>query len=102
VLLVLGGGNAQDTSRYAGPAVRRYLAALRVPLFVWSPRPPSESTKTAWGTVEDVSTPTGLDRAFQRLAGELNAQRIVHLEGRHLPQSIALSSPGALAVLLPP
>ena len=52
--------------------------------------------------MEDVSTPTGLDRAFQRLAEELNAQRIVHLEGRHLPQSIALSSPGAQgAIALP-
>lgn len=101
VLLFLGGENSQDASRYAGPAVRRYLAALHVPLFVWAPRPPSESTKTAWGAVEDVSTPLGLDRAFQRLAEELNAQRIVHLEGRHLPQSIALSQSALGAIALP-
>ena len=101
VLLFLAGGNAQDASRYAGPAVRRYLAALHVPLFVWSARPASEATKAAWGGVEDVSTPPGLDRAFQRLTEELEAQRIVHLEGRHLPQSIAVS-PGALGVVAPP
>ena len=102
VLLFLAGGNAQDASRFAGPAVRRYLAALHVPLFVWSARPVSDSTKAAWGGVENVSTPPGLDRAFQRLTEELDAQRIVHLEGRHLPQSIALASPGALGALALP
>jgi hypothetical protein len=101
VLLLLGGGIQRDASRYDGPTVRRYLAALHVPLFVWSARPPSESMKTTWGAVEDVSTPPGLDRAFQRLAEELDAQRIVQLEGRHLPQSIALSQ-RAQSIIPPP
>ena len=100
VLLVLGSGDLKDAARYDGPTVRRYLAALHVPLFVWSPGLPTGAMKAAWGVVEDVSTGRGLDRAFALLKDELDAQRIVLLEGRHLPQSIALSSkvpPGVLA-----
>jgi hypothetical protein len=101
VLLILPWGPGKDASRYDGPKIRRYLAAIRVPLFVWSTGPVGATTRAAWGAVEDVSNPAGLDDAFRRLEDELEAQRIVWVEGRHLPQSIALS-PAARAVDLVP
>jgi hypothetical protein len=91
VLLVLSGEPA-DGSRWGAAAVRRYLAAIRVPLYVWSLRPPPYSTAvTAWGKVEDASTLFQMARAYHRLGRDLAAQRIVWLDGRHLPQSISLS-----------
>ncbi len=92
VLLVLSGEPAED-SRWSAAAVRRYLAAIRVPLYVWSVRaPPYSAAVTAWGKVEDVSSFYQMSRAYRRLNRDLAAQRIVWLQGRHLPQSIALSS----------
>jgi hypothetical protein len=98
VLLILPGGGGEDKSRYSAKAVRRYLAALHVPLFVWSAGLPSDATLAAWGTVEDVSTPRRLEQAFRSLKQELDAQRVVLLEGRHLPQSIVLAAPAAADV----
>jgi hypothetical protein len=97
VLLVLDGETA-DRSLYAPAAVRRYLAAIRVPLYVWSARKPADPAthvtdiaQTGWGEVEDVSALSDLRRAIGRLKDDLAAQRIVWLDGRHLPQGIALS-----------
>jgi hypothetical protein len=91
VLLVLSGEPA-DGSRWNAAAVRRYLAAIRVPLYVWSLRPPPcSAAMTAWGKVEDASTLYQMARAYRRLGRDLAAQRIVWLDGRYLPQSISLS-----------
>ena len=84
----------------------RYLAAIRVPLFVWSVEPPAEKSAAvspalaAWGEVEDVSTVARLRAAVSRLRNELESQRIAWVEGTHLPQSIALAA-GAEGVELP-
>jgi hypothetical protein len=101
VLLVVAPG-AKDVSRYAPAAVRRYLAALHVPLFVWSADVPDRQLKAAWGTVEEFTTRDGLDRGFRALARELETQRIVWVEGRHLPQSIALAPAASHDILLDP
>ncbi len=100
VLLVLG-ETTQDASRYTAAAVRRYLAAIHVPLFVWSAADPkrpaaagAEAAKKAavvWGKVEDVSSPARLREATERLLRELAAQRVVWLEGLHLPQAVELT-----------
>lgn len=100
VLLVLG-GNTRDSSRYTAAAVCRYLAAIHVPLFVWSAadpqRPAAAGAEVArkaaavWGEVEDVSSAERLRGATERLLGELAAQRVVWLEGLHLPQSVLLT-----------
>jgi hypothetical protein len=91
VLLVLDGTTA-DASRYDPATVRRYLAAIHVPLYVWSLRKPPYPTATeAWGTVENASVLSRLHNAFDRLASDLERQRIVWLDGRHLPQAITLS-----------
>ena len=100
VLLALS-GDADDRSRYDPATVRRYLAAIRVPLYVWSLRPPPyPPAVAAWGEVEDASTLPRMRRAHDRLSHDLAAQRIVWLDGRHLPQSIALSPTVARGVEL--
>lgn len=96
VVLVLGAA-PEDASLCDPATVRQYLASVRVPLFVWSaakrakdaPLPPSHA---AWGHVEDVSTVPRLRAAVARLRDELESQRIVWVEGTHLPQSIALAA----------
>jgi hypothetical protein len=93
VVLVLGAA-PDDASRYDPATVRQYLAAIRVPLFVWSVEKPAVASPalTAWGKVEDVSTLTRFRAAVARLRDELESQRIVWVEGTHLPQSIALGA----------
>jgi hypothetical protein len=91
VVLVLG-REEEDSSRYDPATVRRYLESIRVPLFVWSLYGPNTPAAKRWGGAEDVSTVFKLSAAVARLRGGLESQRIVWLEGRHLPQSIALST----------
>jgi hypothetical protein len=91
VLLVLG-GQTPDRSLYSPAIVRRYLERLHVPLFVWSLEDPgAREAAPSWGEVEDVSSLSKLRDAFKRLRGELDSQQIVWIDGRHLPQEIALS-----------
>jgi hypothetical protein len=92
VLLVLTPGSL-DSSRYRGDTVRRYLAALGVPLFVWSVGAPSAAAGAAWGNVEDVSQPAGLQQAMRRIEDRLRDERMVWVEGRYLPQTIELGPP---------
>ncbi len=99
VLLILN-GDERDASGYDAAAVRRYLAALRVPLFVWTlSKPAPGSFAASWGRTEDVSSVKNLYRAFEDLRTELRSQRIVLVEGRFLPQSVILS-PAARGVEL--
>jgi len=112
VLLVLG-PQPEDGSRYSPAAIRRYLAALRVPLHVWSLAPPaarpsdspsvtfvSPSTAAAWGAT-DVSNRRRLLEAIGQLRQDLDRQRIVFVEGLHLPQSVALSPAAGAEIELP-
>jgi hypothetical protein len=96
VVLILS-GEEKDASQYDVAQVRRLLAALRVPLFVWSlgePRP--GSTAAAWGAV-DVTMVRHLYAAVTQVKDELDSQRIVMVGGRHLPQSISLTPAAAAA-----
>jgi hypothetical protein len=99
VVLVLG-GSMKDASRYAPETVRAYLASVHVPLFVWNLYGEATPDAKSWGGGEDISTIEKLEQAVDRLRTALDSQRIVWLEGRHLPQSIALT-PAARGVELP-
>ncbi|MGH9464357.1 MAG: hypothetical protein ACRD0X_01840, partial [Thermoanaerobaculia bacterium] len=88
VLLVLGADPA-DASQFAPETVRGYLQALRVPLVVW--RAGRATTATAWGGAIDVSTVPRLETAAKDLRRALERQRIVWVEGTHLPQRIGLT-----------
>jgi len=100
VVLVLG-KEAQDASTHTPRAVRRYLEALRVPLFVWSlegagtggAAPPG----SPWGEVVPVATRPQLRAAYSRLRESLDSQAVVWVEGRLLPQQIALAPEAAAA-----
>jgi hypothetical protein len=95
VVLVLG-GEAKDVSRYDVSTVRRYLESIRVPLFVWSLYGPAPPGAAAWTSpaekADDISTLLKLERAVSRLKAELAGQQIVWLDGRHLPQAVALGA----------
>ena len=88
-VVVLLAGSPDDRSRITPSGARAYLGDLHVPLLVWSLT--GAGVSDSWGTEEDVSTEGSLDKAARRLKGDLAAQRIVWLEGAHLPQRIRLA-----------
>lgn len=99
VILVLG-SDLRDTSRYEPATVRRYLESIRVPLYVWSLENPKKNPGlTAWGEVEDISSLSKLRKAYLRLKAELESQRIVWVDGIHLPQSITLAPEAGIQLL---
>ncbi|MBV8199478.1 MAG: hypothetical protein JOZ15_02535 [Acidobacteria bacterium] len=101
VLVVLA-PNGKDISRFDAAAVRRYLAALHVSLFVWSVGTPEPAAAAAWGNVVDCSSTSEVDRSFEALKESLESQRIVWVEGRHLPQAVTLSPAAAEVLTLGP
>jgi hypothetical protein len=90
VLLVLG-YEPHDFSRYDPATVRHYLGAVRVPLVVWSLGGKDSFGARPWGDAEDVSSAAKTQSAFERLTALLNTQRILWIEGSHLPGEITLS-----------
>ncbi len=108
VLLVLGAG-ASDASRFGLDEVRAYLAALQVPLVVWSTGPAIARTvspdrrplvpSTPWGKARDVSSLARFESAVRQLVRLLDAQAIAWVEGAHLPQSFELEpAPGGPSI----
>jgi hypothetical protein len=73
--VVLVAGDAPDASRHDPLVVRRYLTSIGVPLFVWSlhERP---DLAAAWGEIDEISSPSDLRRAVERVRSALNSQRI--------------------------
>jgi hypothetical protein len=99
VLLVLGG--SLDGSRLSPGGVRGYLAALGVPLFVWTVGPPGDQAAAGWNgatEVADVSTEARFRKAADRLLDFVRRQRIVWVEGIHLPQDVELAALPGLAL----
>lgn len=88
VVLVVG-SDAPDASQFDPATVRDYLRALRVPLVVW--RTSGTRAANGWGEAIDVSTVTRLEAAAKALRRALDRQRIVWVNGTHLPQRIALT-----------
>jgi hypothetical protein len=91
VVLVLG-RDVEDSSRHDPATVRRYLESIHVPLFVWSLYGTDTRMARDWGPVEDISAIPRLSDAVRRLRTELDRQRIVWLDGRHLPATVALTA----------
>ena len=88
-------------TRYQPRHVRQYLEALGVPLFVWS----FEQPLPEWGSTQIIDyrnqktiSPAEsrdiirrLGDGFEQIRDSLEGQRVVWLEGAHLPQDIKLS-----------
>ena len=96
-VVLVTAADAPDQSLYDPDEVRRFLADLGVPLFVWSVDP--RAAGGAWGEATDVSSLLRLERATRELSRLLDRQRILWVEGRHLPQEITLA-PGVEAMRL--
>ena len=91
-VLLLVSGRETDESLYDAARVRPFLASLRVPLFVWClEEPPPGSSLAGWGKCLQVSSARNLLRGMAEIREELDSQRIVMVDGLHLPQSISLS-----------
>lgn len=95
VVLLLG-DTGPDRSLNPVEQVRRYLQELRVPLEVWAFG--SGEVAAEWGEVRRLGDPSqprrvlaSIEVAVDDLIRGLRKQRIVWLEGRHLPRSIELS-----------
>ena len=78
VVLILS--TKPDTSIHGAPVVQHYLAALGVPLFVWSPTAVPPESAAAWGNVADVSSTPKLADALQRIRRTLAQQRIAWVQ----------------------
>ncbi len=104
VILVLAPAGAADGSEYSPAVVRRYCAALRVPLLVWSAGALDPASVAAWGGVEDITLFGRLWQAFKTLRKDLDTQRILMVEGQPLPQSVTLGggAEAAAAIALEP
>ncbi len=114
VVLVLD-EDTRDASRLEASLVRRYLQALMVPLVVWSPsardgegeeeagfKKGSGAKKagrsTVWGESRDISSLADLEKAVTDLNRMLGRQRLVWIEGLHLPQDITLVGDSKLSL----
>lgn len=92
VVLILS-AQPSDASQLTAEQVRGYLGSLRVPLEVWTTAEDLESAE--WGPATSISSLSRLEKALARLERDLDRQRIVWLEGLHLPQSVSLAPAAA-------
>ena len=80
-----------DVSTYDVAAVKLYLRALDVPLFVWSLTGSDPGPRTAaWGGAVALRDRWDGQSQAKKLEQSLASQRIVWLAGRHLPQRVVL------------
>ena len=86
-VVLIAGAEMNDKSRLTPAAVRAYADRLGVPLLVWSlaPNPPSE-----WGPATKIDAPQALRKAVHALRQELDAQRVLWVEGDWLPHEVAV------------
>ncbi len=91
VLLLVGVTPADESHLSASQAVR-YLASVRVPLYVWTPLPETLERFDFGDTVRVASGLAGLDETIRRIAAELASQTVVWVEGEHLPAEISLAA----------
>lgn len=83
VILVVGEAN-RDASWLTPEQARDYLRSIGVPLYVWSLGVDASS----WGDASDITSPGGYRKAFEQLEADLRSQRIVWVEGDHLPGDV--------------
>lgn len=95
VVLVLG-AEAADSGYYRPPAVRRYLAALGVPLRVWAEkrgRQGEDLEAAGWGEITRIATTDRLRQAVRDARQELDRQLVVWVAGEHLQRNLTLDAP---------
>ena len=98
LVLLIVGPDPIDHSRLSPAAALEFLRQLRVPIVVWAPARRAEK-EGVWGPTVQISSRQELTWAYTSLSKQLDRQRIVWLDGLHLPQSISLT-PGARGIRL--
>jgi hypothetical protein len=93
-VVLIATDDSHDASQFTPGQVRPYLESIGVPLVVWNPQA-GETEAGRWGAALNISTDSLLDNAYRELSRALDRQRIVWLDGLHLPQSIAVDPGGA-------
>ncbi len=91
-VILLAGPTPADRSDLTSEGLAHYLKSISVPLFVIDVDKRSRVTAAAFGgTLLDGSSFPKLVQAFEVVAQTVDAQRIIWLEGSHLPQRIEIS-----------
>lgn len=94
VVVLVVGPTAVDSSLYGPDIVLEYLETLQVPFRLWFVGDePAASLAEAWGEAVSITDTDDLRAALADLRTLLDRQRIVWVEGKHLPQEIELSAP---------
>ena len=88
VVVVLG-PSPRDFGKLTPALAKKYLEALRVPLRVL--RVGAAPAALSWERMRDATSRPLFRGALNDLAADLERQRIVWVEGRHLPQTVSLS-----------
>ncbi len=91
VVLILG-PEAEDGSHLTPGEAMGFLEKLRVPLHVWSIGMKLSPEAAQWGGGRKIASARQLDVAIAELSEQLKRQRIVWVEGTHLPQAVTLSA----------
>jgi hypothetical protein len=94
VVLVLG-PEAEDGSLLTASEAASFLERLRVPLHVWSIGMKISPEAARWGGGRKIASTRQLDTAMTELARLLERQRIVWVEGIHLPQAVTPAASAA-------
>ncbi len=90
-VVLLVGADARDGSGVTPEAVREFLGRLAVPFHVWSVVSAPTLLARRFGPVTDVSSLPSFAAAVRALSRELALQRIVWVEGTHLPHRVELT-----------
>ena len=89
VVLVLG-PSAKDDSLVTAEETARFLGRIGVPLHVWSIGEAPSPEASRWPAPRTIASAADLDDAVRDLTAAAARQRIVWVEGSHLPQDVEL------------
>ena len=100
VVLLVVDPRTPDASAFSPRQAEQYLAAMRVPLEVWTAGD-TAAVRRVWGAARDVSKPRLLSAAVEELTVRLDRQLVVWLEGRLLPSEVELTAEGRRHIAFP-
>lgn len=90
VVLALG-PDAQDGSLLAPEEATRFLRRIGVPLHVWSVGRKRSPEATRWGASTTIRRSRDFDAALRQVLRATESQRIVWVQGSHLPQDLTVA-----------
>ncbi|HQQ78086.1 MAG TPA: hypothetical protein PLB01_12095 [Thermoanaerobaculia bacterium] len=98
VVVVLTGN--LDASVLSAAQARSYLSDLGVPVVVWTAASAAPEAAARWGDARPVKTLSDVRAAVKELEGAVREQRIVWVEGAHLPQAIFVTAAAPAGVVV--